>query len=74
MPPSCGAEKIVRLETIFDFLNSLRSHYKREIDDEIKWLNMNPKPSKRLELHGDIVFLSEIIANSMYWQVTLTQW
>ena len=29
---------------------------------------MNLKPDKECEKRGDIVFLSEIITNSMYWQ------
>jgi hypothetical protein len=29
---------------------------------------MNLKPDKECEKYGDIVFLSEIITNSMYWQ------
>jgi hypothetical protein len=29
---------------------------------------MNLKPDKECEKRGDIVFLSEIIKNSMYWQ------
>jgi len=33
-----------------------------------KWLNMNLKPDKGQEQHEDILFLSEIITNSMYWQ------
>jgi len=30
---------------------------------------MNLKPDKEFEKRGDIVFLSEIITNSMYWQL-----
>ncbi len=30
---------------------------------------MNFRPDKEYEKRGDIVFLSEIITNSMYWQV-----
>ena len=44
-----------------------RSHLKREFDEK-KWLNMNSKPDKECEKRGDIVLLSEIIANSIYWQ------
>jgi len=44
-----------------------RSYYKREFD-EIKWLNMNPKPDKECEIRGDIVLLPEIIANSVDWK------
>jgi hypothetical protein len=40
---------------------------KREFDEK-KWLNMNSKPDKECEKRGDIVLLSEIIANSIYWQ------
>jgi hypothetical protein len=29
---------------------------------------MDPKPDKECEKHSDIVLVSEIIANSMYWQ------
>jgi hypothetical protein len=29
---------------------------------------MDLKPDKECEKHGDIVLLSEIITNSMYWQ------
>ena len=29
---------------------------------------MNLKPDKEFEKRNDIVFLSEIITNSMYWQ------
>ncbi len=29
---------------------------------------MDPKPDKECEKHGDIVLISEIIANSTYWQ------
>jgi hypothetical protein len=47
-----------------------RSHWKSLLDDEIKWLNMDPKPDKECEKRGDIVLLSEIIANSIDWQVT----
>ena len=36
--------------------------------DEIKWLNMNSKQDKGCEERGDIVLLSVIITNSMYWQ------
>jgi hypothetical protein len=42
---------------------------KREFDEK-KWLNMNSKPDKECEKRGDIVLLSEIIANSIYWQVS----
>jgi hypothetical protein len=31
---------------------------------------MDPKPDKECEKRGDIVLLSEIIANSIYWQVS----
>jgi len=31
---------------------------------------MNSKPDKECEKRDDIVLLSEIIANSIYWQVT----
>jgi hypothetical protein len=31
---------------------------------------MDPKPDKECEKHGDIVLVSGIIANSMYWQAT----
>ena len=46
-------------------LTDPRSHLIREID-EIKWLNMDSKQDKECEERGDIVFLSEIITNSMY--------
>jgi len=36
---------------------------KREFD-EIKWLNINPKPDKECIKHGDIALISEIIMNS----------
>ena len=29
---------------------------------------MNLKPDKECEKHSDIVFLSEIITNTIYWQ------
>ena len=29
---------------------------------------MNSKPDKECEKRGDIILLSEIIANSIYWQ------
>jgi hypothetical protein len=32
---------------------------------------MDPNPDKKCEKHGDIVLLSEIIANSKYWQENL---
>ncbi len=32
---------------------------------------MDSKPDKECEKRGDIVFLSEIITNPMYWQDTL---
>jgi hypothetical protein len=47
-----------------------RLHWNSVLDDEIKWLNMDPKLDKECERHGDIVLLSEIIANSIDWQVT----
>jgi hypothetical protein len=34
---------------------------------------MNSKPDIEYEERGDISLLSEIIINSMYWQVTLTR-
>jgi len=34
---------------------------------------MNLKPDKECEKRGDIVFLFEIITNSMYWQVICNQ-
>ena len=33
---------------------------------------MNFRPDKEYEKRGDIVFLSEIITNSMYWQAIPT--
>jgi hypothetical protein len=36
--------------------------------DEIKRLKMNFKPDKEWEGRGDIGLMSEIMANSMYWQ------
>jgi hypothetical protein len=49
-------------------LNALiRDHIRKKID-EIKWLNMAPKPDKDLKKRGDIVLLYEIIKNSVYWQ------
>jgi hypothetical protein len=33
-----------------------------------KWLNMEPKTDKERRSCDDIVFLSEIITNSIYWQ------
>jgi hypothetical protein len=44
---------------------------KREFDEK-KWLNMNSRPDKECEKRGDIVLLSEIIANSIYWQAMPT--
>ena len=35
---------------------------------QIKWLNMNLKTDKEYKKRGDIVLLSEIITNSIYWQ------
>jgi hypothetical protein len=35
---------------------------------KIKWLNLDPKAEKERAKHGDIVLLSEIIANTIYWQ------
>ncbi len=35
---------------------------------------MDPKPDKECEKHGDIVLLSEIIANSIYWQDKFNFW
>jgi hypothetical protein len=37
-----------------------------------KWLNMEPKTDKENRSCDDIAFLSEIIANSRYWQDTST--
>jgi hypothetical protein len=34
--------------------------------DEIKWLNINPKPDKEGIKHGDIVLIFEMITNSMF--------
>jgi hypothetical protein len=42
----------------------------KRIFEEKKWLNLNSKPDKECRKCGDIVFLSEIIANYMYWQDT----
>jgi hypothetical protein len=36
--------------------------------DVKKWLNMNSKPDNKCETHNDIILLSEIITNSIYWQ------
>lgn len=38
-----------------------------------KWLNMNSKSDKESRSCGDIAFLSEIIANSIYWQAISSQ-
>jgi len=35
---------------------------------------MDPKPDKEYEKRGDIVLLSEIIANSIYWQENTKFW
>jgi hypothetical protein len=37
---------------------------------KIKWLNLDPKAEKERAKHGDIVLLSEIIENAIYWQGT----
>jgi len=42
-----------------------RLHKRRELEEK-KWLNMNLKPDKECEKHSDIVFLSEIITNTIY--------
>jgi hypothetical protein len=34
--------------------------------DEIKWLNINPKPDKECIKHGDTSLTFEMIANSMF--------
>jgi hypothetical protein len=52
-------------------LTNPRSHKKRKLDEIIKWLNMSPKPDKECEERGDIILVSEIIKNSIYWQVNL---
>jgi hypothetical protein len=44
---------------------NLRSFLKKEFD-EIKWLNINPKPDKECIKHGDIALIFEIITNSMF--------
>ena len=75
-----GVLRVVEdLSLLFDFifldfyeLINPRSRQKRELD-EIKWLNMNLKPDKECEKRGDIVFLSEIIRNSMYYPDNTTQ-
>ena len=36
---------------------------------QIKWLNMSRKTDKKRARHVDIILLSEIITDSMYWQV-----
>jgi hypothetical protein len=38
-----------------------------------KWLNMEPKTDKENRGCDDIAFLSEIIANSRYWQETCSR-
>jgi hypothetical protein len=35
---------------------------------QIKWLNMSRKTDKKRARHVDIILLSEIITDSMYWQ------
>jgi hypothetical protein len=45
---------------------------RRELDDEIKWLNMNLKPDKECGARDYIVFLSEIIANSIWQEIILS--
>ena len=39
---------------------------------QIKWLNMSRKTDKKRARHVDIILLSEIITDSMYWQRNLT--
>jgi hypothetical protein len=39
---------------------------------QIIWLNMNLKTDKEYKKRGDIVLLSEIITNSIYWQEIFT--
>ncbi len=54
------------LQTITGFERThRRSRWKNVLDDEIKWLNMNLKPDKECEKGGDIVLLSEIMANTI---------
>ncbi len=48
--------------------DNLGSHLISELDYEIKWLKMISRPVKEFGNCDDIVFLSEIITNSMYWQ------
>jgi hypothetical protein len=36
--------------------------------DEIKCLNVDPKPDKECKKHGAVDLLSEIIAYFRYWQ------
>jgi hypothetical protein len=47
----------------------LETRVKIHTSDEIKWLNMDPKPDKECGIRGDMILLSEIISNSIYWQV-----
>ena len=47
----------------------LRSYRIRELDDEIKWLNMNLRPGKECENYDDIIFLSEglVVSDWLYF-------
>ena len=52
-----------------DYRNSERTHprsfLKKEFD-EIKWLNINPKPDKECRKPGYIALIFEMITNSMF--------
>ena len=64
---------MVGLGLIRGFLNPLTRDYCGKFKfSGIKLLNMGSKPDKELEKRDDISLLSEIIANSIYWQEKLT--
>ena len=67
--PFCGYGQALSL---FAANHRIRTHeyaitFKREFD-EIKWLNMEPKTDNECGKRNDIDLLSEIIANSIFWQ------
>jgi hypothetical protein len=59
------------LPVIFPPMETKDDKPKRKFD-EIKWLNLDDKPENEIAKRGDIVLLSEIIANTMYWQAICT--
>ena len=45
----------------------LETRVKIHTSDEIKWLNMDPKTDKECGIRDDMILLSEVISNSIYW-------